>query len=87
MGEFLGFVLIVFAAGWGSAFLLPLLRQRFKKMDQSMDHEVLARVLEDVDQLSTRLNHVEEELDFFKDLNAPEKQGQLPSPDEGEGQL
>jgi len=87
LGEFLVFVLIILGAGWGSAFLMPVLRQRYKKLDQSMDHEVLARVLEDVDQLSTRLTQVEEELDFFKDLNAPQEHDRLPSPSEGGDQL
>jgi len=87
LGEFLVFVLIIFAAGWGSAFLWPFLRRHSQKLDQSMDHEVLARVLEDVDQLSTRLNHMEEDLEFFKDLNAPENQGRLPSPDEDEERI
>ena len=87
MGEFLAFVLIVFAAGWGSAFLLPYVRRHSQKLDQSMDHEVLARLLEDVDQISTRLSHVEDELDFFKDLNAPEERGRLPSPGGDEDQI
>ena len=80
MGEFLVFVLIVFGAGWGSAFLLPYLRRHSQGLDRTVDHEVIARLLEDTDQLSTRLNRVEEDLDFFKDLNAPEGRRRLTSP-------
>jgi len=30
---------------------------------------------------------MEEDLEFFKDLNAPENQGRLPSPDEDEERI
>ena len=85
MGEFLAFVLIIFGAGWGSAFLLPYVRRHSQRLDRTVDHEIIARLLEDTDQLSARLNRVEEELDFFKDLNAPEDQGRLAPPAGEEG--
>lgn len=78
MGEFLGFMLIVFFFFWGSAILLPYVRRKNRNLEGPVDNEVLARLLEDVDQLSSRLTRVEEEMDFFKDLNAPREPGSLP---------
>lgn len=78
MGEFLGFMLILFFFFWGSAILLPYVRRNSRKLEGPLDNEVLARLLEDVDQISTRLNRVEEEMDFFKDLKSPREPGSLP---------
>ncbi len=80
------FVLIIFAFGWGSAFLLPYLRRNWRGLDQTLDHEVIARLLEDTDQLAARLTRVEDELHFFKELHAPDRQDRLSPPEEnGEG--
>ena len=86
MGEFLVFALIVFGFGWGSAFLLPYLRRHDRSLNRNVDPEVIARLLEDTDQLSTRLNQVEEELDFFKKLYEPERPNFLSSPSQGENE-
>ena len=80
MPEFLAFVVIVFTFGWGSAFLLSHLRRNWRQLDQTMDHEVIARLLEDTDQLASRLTQVEDELDFFKKLNAPKDPERLSPP-------
>lgn len=81
MGEFFLFVLIIFAFGWGSAFLLPFVRRHSSRMEPTIDHEVLARLMEDMDQISGRLTQVEEELDFFRELRAPGEPERLPPPD------
>jgi hypothetical protein len=83
LGEFLAFILILFTLGWGSAFLLPYVRRHWGKLDRTVDHETLARLLEDTDQLAARLTQVEDELHFFKELNAPDDQERLSSPDMG----
>ena len=80
MGEFLAFVLIVFAAGWGSAFLVPYLKRHSKKLDRTVDQETLGRLLEEVDRLSGRVTHVEEELDFYRELRGPKGRDRLPPP-------
>ena len=80
MLDFLAFVMIVFTFGWGSAFLLKYFRRNWQRLDQTMDHEVIARLLEDTDQLASRLTQVEDELDFFKKLNAPEDPERLSPP-------
>ena len=85
MGEFLGFLLVVSFIGWGTAFTALHFFRRMRRLDEGVDREVTARLLEDVDQLSTRLSQVEEELAFFKELRAPENRPGLPSsrePDE-----
>ena len=87
MGEFFIFVLIVFSFGWGSAFLIHYLRRNWRTLDQTADTEVLARLLEDTDQLASRLSQVEEELDFFKKLHEPEEPGRISPPAaDGEGE-
>ena len=82
MGEFLAFVLILFTFGWGSAFLLPYIRRHSRRLDSTVDSEVLARLLEDTDQLATRLDQIEEELRFFRELRAPEERIRLSPADE-----
>jgi hypothetical protein len=78
LGEFLGFLLIISVIGWGTAFTALHFRRHLKRMDEGVDHEVLARILEDVDQISTRLSRLEEDMDFFKELRAPDTPGRLP---------
>lgn len=68
----------VLAFGFGSLFLY--LRRPSNRLEGGMDREVLARILEDVDQLSNRLNRVEEEMDFFKELRGPGAPDRLPAP-------
>ena len=72
MGEFFLFMLILFTFGWGSVFLAAHLKRGPNRLESSADSELLARLLEDMDRLSERLGHVEEELDFFKELRAPD---------------
>lgn len=82
MGEFFLFMLILFTFGWGSAFLAARLKGGPNRLDSTADSELLARLLEDMDQLSIRLGRVEEDLDFFKELRAPGDPPRLSSPDD-----
>ena len=82
MGEFFLFMLILFVFGFGAAFLVPLVRRNSTRLEPPLDNQVLARLLEDVDQLSTRLSPLEEEVDFFKELNAPEERRSISSPED-----
>ena len=72
MGEFFLFMLILFTFGWGSVFLAARLNRGPNRLESTADSELLARLLEDMDQISKRLGHVEEELDFYKELRAPD---------------
>jgi hypothetical protein len=86
LGEFLAFVLIIFTFGWATAFLIPYVRRHWQKLDQTADQEVLARLLEDMDQISSRLSHIEEDLEFYRELRGPEDPDRLPAPaEDGEG--
>jgi hypothetical protein len=78
LGELLGFLLVISFIGWGTAFVALRFRRELGRGGGEVDHEVLARLLEDMDALSTRLSRVEEEMDFFKDLRAPETRPGLP---------
>jgi hypothetical protein len=66
---------------WGTAFAALHFRRELKGSNQGVDSEMLARLLEDVDQLSNRLSRIEEEMEFFKELRAPEGRGRLSPPD------
>ena len=77
MGEFFLFMLILFTFGWGSVFLATRLKRGADRLESAADSELLARILEDMDRLSMRLSQVEEEMDFFKELRAPERVGRL----------
>ena len=85
MGDFLAFVTIVFAAGWGSAFLVHFLKRHSQRLDRTADQETLARLLEEMDQISNRLTHLEEKVEFFKDLRGPTGQARLAGPAEEVG--
>ena len=81
MAEFLGFLLVISFIGWGSAFAALHFRRQAKQLDRSVDHDVLARLLEDTDDLATRLSRVEEELSFFRELNSVEDRARLAAPE------
>jgi len=72
LGTLLGFLLIILALGWSTAFAALHFRRQLKGSEPTVDSETLARLLEDMDQLSSRLARMEEEMDFFKELRAPE---------------
>ena len=78
-------LMVLVAGGLGSALLFSYFRRQPRRLEGGVDRETLARVLEDMDQLSNRLNRVEEELDFFKELRRPEEHPRLGAADEGEG--
>ena len=80
-GQLLGFLLVVSFIGWGSAFAFLHFRREAKNLDQGMDNQVLGRLLEDVDQLTSRLSRVEEELDFYRELRGTEAPERLAPPD------
>jgi len=84
LGEFLGFLLIVAVIGWGSAFAALYFRRESKQIGEGADHEVLARLLEDMDHITTRLSRLEEDMDFFRELRAPDTPGRLPGPQKSE---
>ena len=84
MVDFFLFMLILFVFGSATLFAVPYLTRRAEKVGGSVDQETLARLLEDMDQLSSRLNHIEEEMAFYKELRGQRALEGLPAPDEEE---
>jgi hypothetical protein len=84
LAEFFLFMLILFMFGSATAFLVPYLSRRAKRLDGTVDQETLARILEDMDQLSSRVSHIEEEMAFYKELRGREAPEGLPAPSEME---
>ena len=87
MGTFFGLILIMSVIVWGTAFTALYFWRQTRTLDRGVESDVTARLLEDVDDLSTRLTRVEEELEFYKKLNAPEPtnpEKTLPGPEDPE---
>lgn len=75
MGEFAGFVMLIFTAVWGSRFLgLQLEAQRLKLKSGPTDHGLQ----DEIDQLHRRLEKVEDELRFYTELQAGGASSALP---------
>ena len=83
MGDFFLFVLILFVFGSATAYLAPYLSRRAKGLEGNVDQETLARLLEDVDQLSTRLAQIEEEMAFYRELRDQPEPNRLPASGDG----
>jgi hypothetical protein len=81
VGMLLGLVLIISVIVWGTAFTAIFLWRQIRSPDRRVESEVTARLLEEVDNLSTRLAHVEEELDFYRKLRDPGPSRSLPDPE------
>ena len=71
-------VVIVFAASWGSIFLVHLLKRSSQRLGPAGDDLRVTHLLEETENLARRLAIVEEELDFFKELRAPSVPERLP---------
>jgi hypothetical protein len=76
--QFFIFILILSGAFWGSAFFLVLMKGLSKRLEAPRTGPVDALLREELESLAGRLERVEEELDFYKQLNAPEGQGGPP---------
>ena len=81
MGMFLGFLLIILVVVWGTAFTGLYFWRQARSLDRGAESEVTARLLQEVEDLSTRLARVEEEVDFLTELKAPRDSRRLPDPD------
>jgi hypothetical protein len=73
MGDFFLFVLIIFSAIWGSAAVFTLLGRISRRVEPRNQDALIGGLREEVESLSGRLGRVEEELDFYKRLQAPEE--------------
>ncbi|NNK49256.1 MAG: hypothetical protein HKP01_10320 [Gemmatimonadetes bacterium] len=80
-------ILTVLVTGgvWGSIILAGLFKGRTVKLQAPADDPRVGELREDHRQLEARLERLEEELSFFRELQQPESPTQLPSPDQGGG--
>ncbi len=82
MGDFLVFVIIVFAAFWGSMFLARRLRPPAAPRDTALAGTAERRLRESLDLLESRVVALEEESEFLKKLLEPRSSAeQLPPAD------
>ncbi len=79
MFEFFIFILILCSAIWGSAFFYVLMKGLSKRLDSPGRRPPDLLLREEVESLAARLDRVEDELDFYKRLSAPEGQEHIPS--------
>ena len=87
MFEFFLFVMIICTAIWGSATVFTLLGRVSRRVEPGNQDALIAALRDEVEYLTARVGRVEEDLDFFKELkapNGPEVSGQLKAPEEVE---
>ena len=85
MEEFVIFVLTMFTAVWGSAFMLAWIKRFSRKIESGSDDPLLAAFREETDQLRDRLSRLEDEVGFFKELHAPDEDPRLPPEGDHDG--
>ena len=66
---------------WGSIILSGPFKGRTLKLQTPTDDPRIGELREDHHQLEARLERLEEEVGFFRELQQPENPTQLPSPD------
>lgn len=78
-------ILTVLVTGgvWGSIILLGLFKMRAEKLQMPTQDPRFDELNEDHRQLEARLDRLEEEVGFFRELRMPEDPTQLPSPEKG----
>ena len=74
---------LVTAGVWGSIILSGLFKRRALKHQTPTDDPRIGELREDHHQLEARLERLEEEVSFFRELQQPENPTQLPSPEKG----
>jgi hypothetical protein len=70
--EFFLLMMILLGTAWGAAMLYFVARALSKRLDAPEPGPADALLREDVESLSHRLSRVEEELEFYKRLKAPD---------------
>ena len=71
---------LVISGVWGSIILSGLFKRRAMKLEAHPDAPRFEELREDHNQLEARLERLEEELSFFRELHGPETPTQLPRP-------
>ena len=80
MLSFFLFMLIIFGFVSGFTLLYVLETRLTRRVEQGGEGLTFSMLRDEVDSLTVRLGRVEEELEFYKRLNAPEKVEPPPLP-------
>ena len=75
------FSVLITGGVWGSLVLAALLKRFSRKLESHPDDPRFEELREDTHQLEARLERLEEEVIFFRELHKPESPVQLRSPD------
>ena len=80
----IGIILIITIGGvWGTVILRGLMERRTLELRSGPDDGRLEELLEGYRQVEARLEHLEEEVGFYRELQEPKNPGRLPSGDPG----
>ena len=71
-------IVLVFSGIWGTMILKALLQRRSPNLQPPSDDPRIGELLEDKQLLEERMERVEEELAFFRELRDPKASAQLP---------
>jgi Zn-dependent protease with chaperone function len=77
---------LIISGLWGSIILAGLFRRWNRKLERPADDPRISQLQEGHEQLEARLERLEEEIGFFRELNKPEPPNQLPGPDSGQSE-
>ena len=75
------FTVLVISGVWGSIIISGLLKRHAAKLDPGRTDPRVDELQEDHQLLEARVERLEEELSFFRELQKPETPTGLPAPD------
>lgn len=84
MLDFFFFTLILLGFIAGASFIYVLVTRSSKRIEPGSGELTVSLLRDELDSFSVRLDRIEEEMEFFKRLRAPDEQGstrQLPEPE------
>jgi hypothetical protein len=73
--DFFFFILILLGFIAGSSFIYVLVTRSSRRIESGSGDLTVSLLRDELDSLSVRLERIEEELEFFKRLRAPDEQG------------
>jgi len=73
---------LVIGGVWGSVVISALMKRKHLKLQSPGPDPRIDELQADYRQLEGRLDNLEEELGFFRELHKPEASAQLPSPED-----
>ena len=72
-------IVLIFSGVWGTMLLRWILQRGSRTLEAPADDPRIAELVEDHQLLEHRLQRIEEELTFLRELHQPEPPGQLSS--------